>query len=56
MQLDKLKVEELDLFQVLSINGGEHVPANDWSNFKKGVGKVVHEIGDFFKGLYDGLG
>lgn len=56
MELKNVNLVELDSAQVLNINGGAHVPANDWGNFKKGVGKVIHEVGDFFKGIYDGLG
>ena len=56
MKLEKLNLTELDLNQLLSINGGAHVPANDWNNFKKGVKGLVHEIGDFVRGIYDGLG
>lgn len=65
MNLEKLNLTELDLNQILSINGG-HVPANDWGNFKKGIGKISssmyntvsyigHEVSDFLRGVYDGL-
>lgn len=55
MNLDNLNFTELSKAELLGINGGAHVPASEWGDFKKGVGRLAHEIGDFFRGIYDGL-
>lgn len=55
MNLDNLNFTELSKTELSDINGGAHVPASEWGHFKKGVGKLAHEIGDFFRGIYDEL-
>lgn len=55
MNLNNLSLVELSVKQAVVINGG-HVPANDWGNFKEGLSRIAHNVGDFVRGIYSGLG
>lgn len=55
MNLQNLNFTELSKAELLDINGGAHVPASDWGYFKTGVGRIAHEVGDFFRGVWAGL-